>query len=193
MVIHGTNGVMLKDNVAFHVEGHCFYLEDGVEEHNWLEHNFAGFVHPIGYAAGGNDQTGTTHVQVSRCSLLGFHWPVVWKQQQRSVSPLAYLSHLLLTASMVHQDSCFNLSLILSHNAESVLHLMCHDPCLQSSSLIQPADAAASGFYSGNLNNVWLRNAASGGFAGFSFPTLPKPIKVNRGDLQRPFKSEVAS
>lgn len=51
----------------------------------------------------------------------------------------------------------------------------------QSASLESPADAAAAGFYSGNPNNVWLHNAASGGFAGFSFPVLPRPVRVRVG------------
>jgi len=42
----------------------CACFQDGVEEYNWIEHNFAGFVHPIGVPAGGYDQTGTLHVQV---------------------------------------------------------------------------------------------------------------------------------
>eukprot|EP00967_Tisochrysis_lutea_P029939 scaffold35078_cov14-Tisochrysis_lutea.AAC.2 len=89
VVIHGTSGLLVKGNVAFHVDGNCFYLEDGVEENNWLEGNFAGFIHTIGAPAGGNDQTGSLHIQ--------------------------------------------------------------------GEGLEQPADAAASGFYSGNPNNVWLR------------------------------------
>eukprot|EP00983_Pelagomonas_calceolata_P080324 1155102-Pelagomonas_calceolata.AAC.6 len=109
IVLHGTSGVQIIDNVAFHVDGNCFYLEDGVEESNWLEHNLAAFVHPIGIPAGGYDQSGSLHIQ--------------------------------------------------------------------GPDRVQPADAAASGFYSGNPNNVWLRNAASGGFAGFSFPVMPRPIK----------------
>ena len=50
---------------------------------------------------------------------------------------------------------------------------------LQRPSLTQPADAAASCFYSANPNNQWLNNAASGGFAGFNFPTLPRPLSVS--------------
>ncbi|MDQ3235287.1 MAG: hypothetical protein M3Q07_26045, partial [Pseudobdellovibrionaceae bacterium] len=44
-----------------------------------------------------------------------------------------------------------------------------------------PADRAASGFYISNANNRFIGNAASGGFAGFSFPNMPKPIGPNRG------------
>lgn len=32
--VHGTNGALVKDNVGFDVNGHCFYVEDGVEEGN---------------------------------------------------------------------------------------------------------------------------------------------------------------
>ena len=64
IVIHGTNGLQVRRNVAFHVHGHCFYLEDGVEENNWLEGNLAAYVHPIGQPASGWSQQGSTHVQV---------------------------------------------------------------------------------------------------------------------------------
>ncbi|KXZ46641.1 hypothetical protein GPECTOR_42g852 [Gonium pectorale] len=62
-VIHGTNNLVLTDNVAFHVDGSCFYLEDGVEEGNWLQRNLGAFVHVIGLPAGGVTQSGETFVQ----------------------------------------------------------------------------------------------------------------------------------
>jgi hypothetical protein len=52
---------------------------------------------------------------------------------------------------------------------------------IQSTALIQPSDASASGFYTANPNNVFLNNAASGGWAGYAFPTLPAPIGVSIG------------
>ncbi|KAG1656076.1 hypothetical protein FOA52_005738 [Chlamydomonas sp. UWO 241] len=107
--VHGTHNLLLKDNVAFHAAGHCYYLEDGVEEYNRFEHNLAAFVHVIGNPAGGPSQSGTTHVQ-------DWSW------------------------------------------------------------LAQPADAAAAGFYAPNSNNAFVGNAASGGWAGFSFPRLETPI-----------------
>ncbi|KAL6754041.1 hypothetical protein V8C86DRAFT_399941 [Haematococcus lacustris] len=107
-VVHGTNALLVKQNTGFHIDGHCFYLEDGVEERNWFEANFAGFVHVIGSPAGGVSQSGTLHIQ--------------------------------------------------------------------STDLIQPSDAAASGFYASNPNNVFINNAASGGFSGFTFPTLPRAV-----------------
>eukprot|EP00955_Chlamydomonas_euryale_P030451 320552-Chlamydomonas_euryale.AAC.32 len=108
-VMHGTHNLLVKDNTAFHADGHCFYLEDGVEEHNLLEHNAAAFIHVIGRPAGGITQDGTVHVQ-------------------------------------------------------------------DASTLEQPADAAAAGFYVPNSNNALINNAASGGWAGFSFPRLDAPI-----------------
>ena len=33
--------------MAFDVTGHCYYLEDGVEERNELRHNLAAHVHPM--------------------------------------------------------------------------------------------------------------------------------------------------
>lgn len=32
--MHGTNGVLIEDNVAFDTFGHCFMTEDGVEHSN---------------------------------------------------------------------------------------------------------------------------------------------------------------
>jgi cell surface hyaluronidase len=39
LTIHGTNGVVVKDNVAYDTIGHCYFLEDGVEMGNVLEDN----------------------------------------------------------------------------------------------------------------------------------------------------------
>jgi len=47
--IHGTQGVLLTQNTAYDAIGHCFFLEDGVEENNILSYNQAAFVHPLGY------------------------------------------------------------------------------------------------------------------------------------------------
>jgi hypothetical protein len=46
--IHGTNNVTISGNVAFNITGHCYYLEDGVEENNIIEYNFGSFVHFLG-------------------------------------------------------------------------------------------------------------------------------------------------
>jgi hypothetical protein len=43
-----------------------------------------------------------------------------------------------------------------------------------------PADITASGFYITNAHNTFVGNAASGGFAGFSFPGLKAPLKDYR-------------
>lgn len=45
--IHGTNDTRISRNTAFDVRGHCFYLEDGVEENNLFEYNFAGYPIPV--------------------------------------------------------------------------------------------------------------------------------------------------
>ncbi|MBL8911875.1 MAG: hypothetical protein JNM17_14375, partial [Archangium sp.] len=46
---------------------------------------------------------------------------------------------------------------------------------LDSPTMVQPADRAAAGFYISNGNNRIVGNAASGGFAGFTFPSVPIP------------------
>ena len=59
-VVHGTSAVQVMRNVAFDVDGHCFYLEDGVEEGNTFAHNLAAYIHAIGPPAGGSSQSGET-------------------------------------------------------------------------------------------------------------------------------------
>jgi hypothetical protein len=123
VVLRGTSHATISDNVAFDVAGNCFYLEDGVEEDNVIDHNLAAFVHVIGTPAAGGQRDGTLHKQ-------------------------AY-------------------------------------------DLIEPADAAAAGFYFPNAYNIITNNAASGGWAGFNFPLLPRPMNQSTSTfspLQRPTK-----
>ncbi|KAI7839068.1 hypothetical protein COHA_007210 [Chlorella ohadii] len=110
--IHATNNLLLQNNVGFDVQGHCFYIEDGVEEYNTIDHNLAAYVHVIGSPAAGYDQSGQTF--------------------------------------------------------------------RESPGMPQPSDAAASGFYVTNPNNRLSNNAASGGYSGFIYPVLPKPIGPSR-------------
>ncbi|KAF6266444.1 hypothetical protein COO60DRAFT_1669869 [Scenedesmus sp. NREL 46B-D3] len=63
ITLHGTNDVTLSGNVGFNVPGHCYYLEDGVEERNVLERNLAAYVHPIQTAGSGGGQVGTDRWQ----------------------------------------------------------------------------------------------------------------------------------
>lgn len=46
IVLHGTQGLMVKDNVAFNSTGHCFFIEDGWETLNVLDHNLAVYARP---------------------------------------------------------------------------------------------------------------------------------------------------
>ena len=61
--MHGTHGTRVSRNVAFDITGHCFYLEDGVEERNMFEYNLATHIHfltggrtPDGLLEGLNDE-----------------------------------------------------------------------------------------------------------------------------------------
>lgn len=47
-VVHATSFATLKNNVAFNSQGHCYYLEDGVEEQNVIDRNLAMFVNILG-------------------------------------------------------------------------------------------------------------------------------------------------
>ncbi|KAL1498565.1 hypothetical protein AB1Y20_013884 [Prymnesium parvum] len=110
--VHGTHYSTISQNVAYDVIGHCYYLEDGIEENNVIEYNLGAHVHFLGIPPG---------------------------------VPGQFLNDI---------D--------------------------QSENMILPADSTASPFYITNANNAVVGNAASGGWAGFSFPALPKPVKLHR-------------
>ncbi|EFA86780.1 hypothetical protein PPL_00585 [Heterostelium album PN500] len=123
ITIHGTNNLTVTRNTAFNAYGHCYYLEDGVEENNTISYNLGAYIKTIGTPAAGTTQQG--------------EW------------------------------------------------------FYESDDLKQPADVAASPFYITNCYNRFIGNAASGGWAGFSFPNLYKPIgnhkTVNIVPASRPF------
>jgi G8 domain len=56
----------------------------------------------------------------------------------------------------------------------------------KSDNLTLPADVAASAFYITNVKNYIVGNAASGGWAGYAFPSLPTPLGLNRDKNFRP-------
>ncbi|KAM9328953.1 cell surface hyaluronidase CEMIP2 [Gastrophryne carolinensis] len=39
VTVHGTNGLLIKDTIGYDTLGHCFFLEDGIEQRNTLFHN----------------------------------------------------------------------------------------------------------------------------------------------------------
>ncbi|MFQ5970612.1 MAG: G8 domain-containing protein [Nitrososphaerales archaeon] len=46
ITVHSTNGVLLKDNVAYNSVGHCYFQEDGDEVDNVWDHNLGILNHP---------------------------------------------------------------------------------------------------------------------------------------------------
>jgi hypothetical protein len=50
----------------------------------------------------------------------------------------------------------------------------------ESPTLLLPADIAAAGFYITNMHNNIIGNVASGGWAGFAFPNLDRPVGLHR-------------
>jgi hypothetical protein len=58
----------------------------------------------------------------------------------------------------------------------------------EASDLLLPADIAASGFYITNVNNNITGNSASGGWAGYAFPILDKPIGLHKDVVYSPRK-----
>lgn len=49
--------------------------------------------------------------------------------------------------------------------------------------LLVPADTSASGFYIPNAMNIFVGNAASGGWAAYAFPNTPSPLGNFQGTL----------
>lgn len=47
-VVHGTDDSVVQNNVAFDAYGHCYYLEDGVEEYNTIDGNLAALIRVMG-------------------------------------------------------------------------------------------------------------------------------------------------
>ena len=41
VTVHGTDNLLVKNNVTYNTVGHCFFLEDGIEHGNQLIHNLA--------------------------------------------------------------------------------------------------------------------------------------------------------
>ncbi|XP_063151210.1 inactive cell surface hyaluronidase CEMIP2 isoform X2 [Candoia aspera] len=39
VTIHATNGLLIKDTIGYNTLGHCFFMEDGIEQRNTLFHN----------------------------------------------------------------------------------------------------------------------------------------------------------
>lgn len=56
-------GVLLENNVGFHVHGSCYYVESGTEEENVLRHNLGAYVLPLSPVAGGSGQEGSWHTE----------------------------------------------------------------------------------------------------------------------------------
>jgi len=63
--IHGSHNTTVSENVAYDINGYCYYLEDGVEEDNTISFNLAAHIHPVSnvVADSGGGQTITPFVQ----------------------------------------------------------------------------------------------------------------------------------
>jgi hypothetical protein len=47
VVVHGTNNLLVQENVAFDTKGHCFMLEDGIETNNMFIRNLGAFTDAV--------------------------------------------------------------------------------------------------------------------------------------------------
>ena len=46
VTIHGAHNVLIDSNIGYNILGHCYYLEDGVEQNNTFNNNLAVWVQP---------------------------------------------------------------------------------------------------------------------------------------------------
>ncbi|KAI9034510.1 G8 domain-containing protein [Hyaloraphidium curvatum] len=115
--VHGTHFARVHENTAYDATGHCYFIEDGVEENNEFHWNFGAHVHSIG----------------------------------PSVTPFLGVFYDQYTPWVDENTT----------------------------NLILPSDISAGVFYGTNPYNSFLGNAASGGWTGFSFPTLSRPVKLH--------------
>uniref|UniRef100_A0A3Q4IEG6 hyaluronoglucosaminidase n=1 Tax=Neolamprologus brichardi TaxID=32507 RepID=A0A3Q4IEG6_NEOBR len=46
LTIHATNGLLVKDTIGYDTLGHCFFLEDGIEQRNTFYHNLGLLTRP---------------------------------------------------------------------------------------------------------------------------------------------------
>uniref|UniRef100_A0A3Q1H0Y1 hyaluronoglucosaminidase n=1 Tax=Anabas testudineus TaxID=64144 RepID=A0A3Q1H0Y1_ANATE len=46
LTIHATNGLLVKDTLGYNTLGHCFFLEDGIEQRNTFYHNLGLLTQP---------------------------------------------------------------------------------------------------------------------------------------------------
>ena len=112
VVVHGTDNSTVSRNVAFRVRGHCYYIEDGVEENNTFAYNLGLQIMTINASAAGWGQSGEVFIE--------------------------------------------------------------------NDYLRNPADTSAGSFYITNAHNSFIGNVAVGGWTGFAFPNLPRPINLHR-------------
>ncbi len=61
--IHGTHSTLVTRNTAFNSIGHCYYMEDGVEENNTISFNQAAKIAFIGPLA--NTGMGRAHMHTA--------------------------------------------------------------------------------------------------------------------------------
>jgi len=83
----------------------------------------------------------------------------------------------------------------LSFNLAALIHFIGEAPWgngqttqinKQSATLTNPADVTAAGFYITNVHNNLIGNSASGGYAGYAFPFLLRPIGPSKGVNMNP-------
>ena len=85
---------------------------------------------------------------------------------------------------------------MIAYNLAAFIHMIGPEPPTgggqqtniyqQSDVLTLPADVTAAGFYITNVHNYIIGNTASGGWAGFAFPSLPEPVGSHIGVQMRP-------
>ncbi|KAJ8393075.1 hypothetical protein AAFF_G00067580 [Aldrovandia affinis] len=73
VTVHNTHGLLVKDVVGYDTLGHCFFLEDGVEQRNTFEHNLGLLTRPGTILPTDRDETMCLSI---RASVHGDYTPV---------------------------------------------------------------------------------------------------------------------
>lgn len=101
-VVHGTNNVLLEDNVAFDSHGHCYITEDGSEEGNSFVNNLSVFnKHRFGVIGQSDDfrdrqQTSSFWIRNMKNNFIGN--TVAGELAFRSLAGVSRSSRILVTA-----------------------------------------------------------------------------------------------
>lgn len=189
--MHGTNYSLVQNNVAFDSYGHCYYLEDGVEEFNTIDGNLAALIRVMGTVRDCQSRGGGGRTDEGRCSECEpDRMPWTWAHcTQRAVAccPRGNGTAPAEPAAKPPAPCAPDPQPAAGVDQSGVT------VSTTSTGLENPSDTAAAGYYVTDPNNWVTNNAASGGYSGFFYPILPSPINMHKGVNFSPYQRPLLS